>query len=351
MNIGLTRAAARIEPISEDPEKSVLRIGLIGCGGIAAWHIAAVEALPDLRLTAVCDATPAFAQKVGEKHRAEVYPDADALLGSGNVDAVAICTPSGTHAELGIKALSHHVYPIVEKPMAITPESLDALLEAEKKSRAFICPISQLRFLPDVQRVRDWMNDRALGKLTLADLSMKYWREDDYYTQKPWRGTWAFDGGGALMNQGIHGVDLLRYLCGTPVCISAAAATLCHPIETEDTLSACLQFSSGAICTLSASTASFPGFPRRLELCGEKGSLTLEEGDLVVCSLPGAAVTTHSGGGHGDPLAIDTLPHRLQYRNIADAIRHNTPPAVTSADVAETLRLIFDIYRAAGLRP
>jgi len=329
----------------------MIRVGLIGCGGIAGWHIAAIEALSETELTAVCDVNRAFAQRVGEEHHARIYPDAEALLSSGEVDAAAICTPSGTHAGLAIMALAHDIYPIVEKPMAITPESLNDLLEAEAKSRAFICPISQMRFLPDVQRVREWMAEKRLGVLTMADLSMKYAREEAYYTANPWRGTWESDGGGALMNQGIHGLDMLRYLCGTPTCIGATATTLCHAIETEDSLAACLRFPNGAVCVMTASTAAYPGAPRRLELCCDRGSLTLVEGELAVCAIPGIDVTECAGGGHSDPFAIDLIPHRLQYRNIAEAITGRSALAITSADAAETLRLIFDIYRAAGLRP
>jgi len=328
----------------------MIRVGLIGCGGIAGWHISAIEALPETELAAVCDENQALAQKAAEEHHACLFPDAEALLSSGKVDAAAICTPSGTHAGLAIMALAYDVFPIVEKPMAITPESLDALLEAEAKSRAFICPISQLRFLPDVQKVRGWMAEKKLGDLTMADLSMKYAREEAYYTAKPWRGTWAFDGGGALMNQGIHGLDLLCCLCGVPTCIAATASTLRHAIETEDSLAACLRFPNGAVCVLTASSAACPGAPRRLELCCDKGGLTLIEGELAVCSVPGVEIREHAGGGHSDPFAIDSMPHRMQYRNIAAAIAGRASLAVTSVDAAETLRLIFEIYRAAGLR-
>ena len=234
--------------------------------------------------------------------------------------------------------------------MAITPASLDALLEAEKESDAFICPISQLRFFPDVIRVKGWLEAGIMGRMTMVDLSMKYWRSEDYYINNPWRGTWEHDGGGALMNQGIHGLDLLRWLCSTPDCISASADTLVHDIETEDTLSASLRFSSGALGVMSVSTAAFPGFPRRLEICCEKGSLTLEEGHLVACTLPDAETSSNTRSGHSDPAAIDFLPHQLQYENIVGAIEQKAPLAVTSEDAAQTLRLIFDIYSRAGIR-
>lgn len=336
-------------------EKSMdrkIRFGIIGCGAIAQWHITAINAVENAELTAVMDANPSFAQMWGAKYGVPYFFSVEDLLNQGNVDAVSICTPSGLHAELAIKALQAGKHVVVEKPMAITSASLEALLQAERESMALLCPISQLRSMPDIRKAKKFIEDGAIGKLVMADLSMKYYRSPQYYEEKKWRGTWAMDGGGALMNQGIHGVDLMRYLCGEVVQMSAQTGTLFHTIETEDTLAASFTFAHGGLGVLTATTSVFPGFRRRLEICGTDGSLVLEESQLVQLSTR-SGITLNGEkkemkSGSSDPGQIDYEPHILQYRDITRAILTGTGLSLTSEDAAATVRLVLDLYCAAG---
>ena len=214
-----------------------------------------------------------------------------------------------------------------------------------------LCPISQLRSMPDVQKAKKLIEDGVLGKIVLADLSMKYYRTPKYYEEKKWRGTWAMDGGGALMNQGIHGLDLMRYLCGEVKSVSTCAGALFHSIETEDTLAASLTFSHGGFGVLTATTSVFPGFRRRLEICGTDGSLVLEETQLTQLQTRSGmtldGVVKEQKSGSSDPSQIDFEPHIMQYRDITQAILFGTDLKLTSEDAANTVRLVLDLYEAA----
>ena len=327
-----------------------IRFGIIGCGAIAQWHITAIVAMEHAELAAVMDTNSAAAQHWSEEYDVPFYTDVESLLQS-DIDAVSICTPSGLHAELAIKALRAGKHVVVEKPMAITSDSLDALLQAERESTAMLCPISQLRSMPDVQKAKKLIEDGVLGKIVLADLSMKYYRTPKYYEEKKWRGTWAMDGGGALMNQGIHGLDLMRYLCGEVKSVSTCAGALFHSIETEDTLAASLTFSHGGFGVLTATTSVFPGFRRRLEICGTDGSLVLEETQLTQLQTRSGmtldGVVKEQKSGSSDPSQIDFEPHIMQYRDITQAILFGTDLKLTSEDAANTVRLVLDLYEAA----
>ena len=328
-----------------------LRFAIIGCGAIAQWHITAIESVENAELAAVMDANPAAAQAWGEKYSVSYFSDMESLLTQGDVDAVSICTPSGLHAELAIKALQAGKHVVVEKPMAITADSLAALLQAEQNSAGRLCPISQLRSMPDIQKAKELIENGALGKIVMADLSMKYYRAPSYYEEKKWRGTWAMDGGGALMNQGIHGLDLMRYLCGEVESVSACAGALYHSIETEDTLAASFSFAHGGFGVLTATTSVYPGFQRRLEICGTDGSLVLEETQLVQLSTRSGlmldAEKKEMKSGSSDPSQIDFEPHVLQYRDITKAIFSGTDLSLTSEDAANTIRLVLDLYKSA----
>lgn len=328
-----------------------LRFAIIGCGAIAQWHITAIESVENAELAAVMDANPAAAQAWGEKYSVSYFSDMESLLTQGDVDAVSICTPSGLHAELAIKALQAGKHVVVEKPMAITADSLAALLQAEQNSTGRLCPISQLRSMPDIQKAKKLIEDGALGKIVMADLSMKYYRAPSYYEEKKWRGTWAMDGGGALMNQGIHGLDLMRYLCGEVESVSACAGALYHSIETEDTLAASFSFAHGGFGVLTATTSVYPGFQRRLEICGTDGSLVLEEALLTQLhtrsGLTLDGVKNEYKSGSSDPSQIDFEPHILQYREIVQAITDEQELKLTSSDAASTIRLVLDLYDAA----
>ncbi|MDR1061498.1 MAG: Gfo/Idh/MocA family oxidoreductase [Clostridiales bacterium] len=332
------------------PEK--IRFGIIGCGGISRWHARAIGGIARAEVGAVCDAAPDAAREFGREIGAEWYADEGQMLSEAAIDAVCICTPSGLHAEQAIRALRAGKHAVVEKPFAITPESLERVLLAARETGLRLCAISQMRFLPEIRLARELICGGALGKIALADLSMKYYREQSYYAAGKWRGTFAMDGGGALMNQGIHGLDMLRFLCGDIGVVSASAATLAHAIETEDTLCAHFTLEGGGMGVLTAATSAWPGHRRRLEVCGTEGSMALVEGRIAAFESKSGRridISPEGGGlsGEKDPLNIDTEPHRAQIGAFVDAVLAGRAPEPQIEDAAATLRAIFAIYEAA----
>lgn len=328
-----------------------IHFGIIGCGGIARWHANAIQSIGGAVLSAVCDADEARAAALGNEYGAPWFTDMDAMLDS--TDAVCVCTPSGLHAQQAQRALLAGKHALVEKPLAITPASLQRVIDAQRRSGRLLCAVSQLRYSPDVLEAKRLIESGALGRILMADLSMKYWRAPEYYQAGGWRGTWAMDGGGALINQGIHGVDLLRFLCGDIESVFARADTLLHTIEAEDALAACFILAGGGAGALTAATCAWPGHRRRLEICGSRGSLALEEDQLVrIETKDGVRInkTTDRNYGMGDPLAIDFEPHRRQLAAFAQAARAGGPCMPDGAEAAKTLAVIFKIYEAAGIK-
>jgi len=330
----------------------MMRFGVIGCGGVAGWHIDAISELPEAELTAVCDVNAGHVSKITAKFNCAGFSQGEDLIKSGLADAVCICTPSGSHAELCIMALENGVHAVAEKPLAITRQSLRAVLDAESKSSQKLMVISQLRYGRDIVRARDLISSGALGKISIADLSMKYYRVPSYYSSSDWRGTLANDGGGALMNQGIHGVDILRYLCGDMSTVHCFSKTLVHDIEVEDTLTASFELSSGAIGTLSATTSCYPGQERRIEICGSKGSVTIVEDMITYLKLEsGESYKAERKDGPNtasDPFASNHALHALQLDAFISGIAGGTATPVNGADAAGTLNIIFSLYESAS---
>jgi len=325
-----------------------MRFGIIGCGGIARWHADAIQSIAEATLAAVCDADAARASALGGEYGVPCFTEIKNMLDM--VDAACVCTPSGLHARQAEQALLAGKHALAEKPLAITPASLERVLEAQRKSGKLLCAVSQLRFSPDVLKAKRLIEEGALGKILMADLSMKYWRAPEYYANSGWRGTWAMDGGGALMNQGIHGVDLLRFLCGEVESIYARKNTLLHDIEVEDALSACFTLAGGGTGVLTAATCAWPGRRRRLEICGSLGSLTLEEDRLVRAETKsGLNIEKSPGGLYGvsEPLALALEPHRRQLAAFVEAARSGGPCIPDGEEAAKTLALIFQIYACA----
>lgn len=328
--------------------KGTVRFGIIGCGMIAQWHLDALRTIPEVEAVGAADADPARAAAFAGKNAMRPYADAAALLADGAIDAVCICTPSGLHAPLAIEAAEAGKHIVVEKPMAISLEQLRAVTEACEKSRVKLCAVSQLRFSPAFRSLKDAVDAGAFGRLICGDMYMKYHREERYFASSLWRGTYRMDGGGALMNQGIHGVDLLQALMGPVRSVFARSRTLAHHIETEDTLSAVLEYESGALGVIQAATAVSPGFERRLEINGTIGSASLAEDRILRWDLPGERPACGgSSDTSSDPGALSLAGHAAQLSDMVRAIRTDGKPAVDCAEGAKAVRIILAAYRSA----
>ena len=321
------------------------KAALIGCGMIADTHLTALlNAGADV--VGVFDANLQRAADFAASHGMKAYASMEELL-SDDITVVSVCTPSGTHASLACTVMEHGKYAIVEKPMALTVDDCKRIIAAEQKTGRFCAPISQLRFSPVYRRVKAAIDEGKFGRMILGLLSMKYYRAPSYYAGS-WRGTKAMDGGGALMNQGIHGIDMMCGLLGYPVSVSGHTATLLHDIEVEDTAAASLVFPGGTLGVIDGSTAVTHAKPRRLELCGTDASLTLEE-DIIVHAegIDLASETTSGYNSYSDPTAISTELHEQQFANILAAIAGEEPLYYTSYDAMRTVAVITAIYESS----
>lgn len=328
----------------------VYRFGIIGCGTIAQIHARAIQSMERAEIAGVYDPVQASAQAFARQHACAVYATLDQMLADPTLDVVNICTPSSTHAELAVAAARAGKHVVVEKPLAIHLEDAQAVVQAQEETGVQICVISQLRFSPDVQALHDALAQQAFGRLVLGSLSMRYSRSEEYYRNGGWRGRWATDGGGALMNQGIHGLDLLCYLCGPVKRVHAEARTLLHSIEVEDTLCATLEFENGGLGVLEVSTAIRPGHARRIEISGTAGSATLTEDSLTEWECEAPRPQTHDRwqmNSANDPAAVDAAGHRLQLENLLAAMEGRETLLVDARQGRDTVAVILAMYESA----
>jgi len=335
--------------------------GIVGCGVIAPFHARAVADLPNARLVAVADTVAEQARLRGEEFGVDHHADVDALLARPDVDVVSVCVPSGLHAEIGIRAAAAGKHVVVEKPIEVTLEAADRLIAACHDHGVALTVIFQNRFGAAVQRLRGLIDGGRLGRLISGDAVVKWYRSQAYYDSGAWRGTWALDGGGALMNQGVHYTDLLQWMMGPVDRVFARCETAAHEgMETEDLAVALLRFSSGAVGVLQASTAIYPGLAERLEVTGTGGTVIVESGRLRACELKdekgetsayGAKLDGDSrpadNGPASDPAAISHAGHRAQIADLLDAIECGRPPVITGEEARKALELILAVYRSA----
>jgi predicted dehydrogenase len=346
---GLTRPTAVTRPAPSGSVGAVTRgFGIIGAGIIAAVHADAIALLPDARLVAVTDVAAAAA--------GELEPTLDDLLARRDVDVVCVCVPSGLHAEVGIRAAKAGKHLVVEKPVDVTLEAADRLIAAARQAGVALTVMSQHRFDPGVAELKRLIDDGALGRLVLGEASTKWYRTQAYYDSAPWRGTRAMDGG-ALLNQGIHYVDLLRWCMGPATEVTAVCTTQAHDIEVEDTALAIVRFASGAVGTISATTAAYPGFPQRLEVSGTGGTATIEDGQLVRTALRGTADAAGSAGppqvpaqesaAAADPAALDAAVHAAQLADLLAAVDEGREPAVSGEEGRAALEIVRAVYESS----
>ncbi|MDZ4698405.1 MAG: Gfo/Idh/MocA family oxidoreductase [Rhodothermales bacterium] len=339
------------------------RIAIVGAGMIAEYHRGAVEAnaAHGAELAAMVHHDPAQFARIEAAFGAPCRL-LDDVLADPTIGIVTLCTPSGQHAFQAQACVEAGKHVLVEKPMALSLTSADALIEAAEARGVRLAVALQRRVDPLFRRIKQAIDAGDLGALTLAAVTLPYFRGQAYYDQAAWRGTWALDGGGVLMNQGIHIVDLLVWFMGDPVSIQAEARTLHRDIEVEDVASAILRFENGALATLAATTTAGAGFPHRLEIYGTNGGIQVEGEGVVRWSLAdpasarveppdlssGASMSTSAGAG-GDPRAITTAGHTAILADLIAAIEEGRNPHIDGREGRRSLAVILGIYEAAGL--
>lgn len=333
--------------------------GIVGCGMIAKFHARAIADLPDAKLVACYNRTAPKAEALAKEFGGEVYTDFDAMLARKDLDVITICSPSGAHQEPAVAAAKAGKHVIVEKPLDVTLERCDAMISACDKAGVKLATIFPSRFHRSSQLMKQAINEGRFGKLSLGDAYVKWFRTQQYYDSGAWRGTWQFDGGGALMNQAIHSVDLLLWLMGDAVEVSAFTATLAHErIEVEDVATATVRFASGALGVIEATTAAYPGALKKIEIAGSTGMAVLEEEDIIKWDFAEPKPSdeklreemlgrTKTGGGAADPAAIGHHAHALLFQDFLDAIAQNRAPMIDGRDGRRSVELILAIYESA----
>ena len=328
-----------------------LNFAVFGCGVIANIHAAAVADVEGATLVGCADVLPAAAEKFAEKWGVKAYADFEALVNAPEIDAISICTPSGTHADLAIRALEADKNVVLEKPMAITVADCDRVIAAAERSRGKITVISQLRTSPDVVRAKEIVESDRLGKIVLVELNMRYFRAPEYFVGS-WRGTRKMDGGGALMNQGIHGIDVLQYLVGPVVSVSGVCKTLTRDIEVEDTANLIVEYASGAIGTIQGTTSVEPGYPRVIEISGTRGTIVIKEDVIVRWDVDGKELSEDqipkgNAESFRNPAGFDIDNHKRQIQDLIDAIKENREPMVNVYEGKKPVDIILAAYESS----
>ena len=324
---------------------------IIGCGAIAEMHATAIKGLSNATLYGAFDTRAESAQRFAEKHGCVVFPTIEEMLACPQVDIVSICTPSGLHAKLAIQAAKAGKHIIVEKPMAITREQLDEMVATTEKYGAKVEVITQLRFAPSICKAKQAIDEGRLGKILLADFSGKFYRSEEYYAQGGWRGTWAMDGGGALMNQGVHGVDLIQYLMGGVTSVTALCRTQARQIETEDSAYLLVEYANGAIGSIHSTTVAAPGYPRIIRISGTKGTIVLEEDEIKTWDVEGETMETGvtDSRAASDPMAFSHQFHQMQFADLIDAIEKDRAPLVDVYEGKKPVDIILAAYESSKI--
>lgn len=335
--------------------------GIVGCGMIAAFHARAIAEMADAKLVACHSSRWERAQTFAQEFNCRPCRSLAELVADPAIHIVNICTPSGAHLEPALAAAQAGKHLLIEKPLEVTLDRCDQIINACQRQKVKLATIFPSRYHRCWQSLKAAIDEGRFGTLTLGNAYIKWFRTQEYYDSGNWRGTWQLDGGGALMNQGIHTIDLLQWLMGNVQSVSARTSTLAHDrIEVEDTAVACLQFANGALGTIEGTTASYPGQLKRIEIHGSTGSVIVEEdairfwkfqserkSDQAVFEQLAVHSTT---GGAGDPRAIGHQAHRRLFEDFVDALREGRDPAICGSEGRRAVEVILAIYRAAQER-
>ena len=335
-------------------------IGIIGCGMISEVQADAIRRIPGARVVAFCDTVLAAAEARVAQFGGSAHTRVDDLVASPEVDAVSICTPSGMHLEPALLAAQAKKHVMVEKPIEVTVERANEIIGACRRSGVKLGAIFPRRFLGSSLALKSAIDSGRFGTVVLGAVHIKWYRSQEYYRAGGWRGTYRFDGGGVLMNQGVHGIDLLQWLMGGVAAVTAFTATRAHAgIEVEDVAVASLAFRSGALGAIEGTTGAWPGERIRIEVSGMAGSVVLEDEtirswrfrepkpeDDEIRATFGPREGALSGGAT-DPRAIDSEGHRRQLEDFVTAIREDRSPRIDGAEARAAVAIVSAVYRSA----
>ncbi|MBN2413862.1 Gfo/Idh/MocA family oxidoreductase [candidate division KSB1 bacterium] len=327
-----------------------LGFAIIGAGAVASHHVKALRQLGDVEILSICgnirDKTLEFAAGFDIPWTTD-YRE---ILANPDVDVIDIAVPSGLHAETGIAAAKAGKNVIVEKPIDVTLEKADRLINECKKTGVTLGVMSQYRFLDASQKLYDILKQNKLGALIHGEASIKWYRSMEYYNSGDWRGTWELDGGGPFINQGIHFIDLLLSVMGPVKWVYGKTRNVSHDIQVEDIGMAMLEFTNGTTGVIQASTATFPGLPARLDIHGTEGTVVIEGEKLAFVHIKGEEPFRDykvAEGGAAKPMDIDLKPFVREFEDIVSAIREKREPIINGNEARRALQLVLAIYESS----
>ena len=330
--------------------------GIVGAGLIADFHARAIGDLPNAKFTACCDTMFDRAKALGDKYGAKAYDNHADMIADENVDIITIATPSGFHMEPTIAAAEAGKHVLCEKPLEISLERIDAMIDAHAKSGTKLGGIFPYRFNDAMGPLRGAIESGRFGVITNASIYVPWWRTDEYYKDS-WHGTWKLDGGGALMNQSIHMIDMLCDLMPPIKSLQAYTATLGHEMEAEDAATAVLKYANGALGVIYGTTASWPGQFRRFEITGTKGTVVQVENSFTVWQFADETAEDEEirkkfgeiegGGGVSDPAAITHENHTRNFKAFLDALDTDADFWISGPEARKAVEVILAVYQSA----
>lgn len=332
--------------------------GLVGAGLISETHYKALRNQKDCYLVGCYSHNPEKAEKWATAHNCKSYTTYDSMLSDPEIDAVSIITPSGCHMDYAIKAIRAGKHVLVEKPIEIHEDRVVRMISEARENNVVLSCVFQSRFSDSSLLVKKAVEEGRFGKISICDAQVKWYRDQSYYDSGDWRGTWELDGGGVMIQQSIHAIDLLLFLMGRdPMQVSAYTSVVSHDIEVEDTAVAILRFPDGVLGVLEGTTSSWPGSLKRIEICGSEGHVVLEEDAITKWQFRDERPedqdirvrysSSTSPGGSTGAATIDYIGHEKQYSDIASAIKEHSAPFVTGEEALRSVRVIEGLYKSA----
>lgn len=328
------------------------KIGIIGTGAIALKHAQAIDWLDNAELVGLFNPNPSSAAKAQEKFSCLVFSDWEDFIAIPGLEVVCICTPSGMHLEPALRSIRAGKHVFVEKPIEVTLDRADQLIQASKAKNVMLGVVFQNRFSSDFIQLKEAVKNGVFGRILMGNAAINWFRDANYYASSQWKGTLTYDGGGALINQAIHTLDLLLEVMGEIDSVFGKVKTTLYPIEGEDLGAALVNFKSGAMGTITAGTSLYPGYPERLEIYGTEGSAILEAGKLTAWNVKGKEnpilkTENATTSGSSDPNAIGFELHAKQWMDFLQAIETGNQPEVDGPKSRKSLELIRGIYQSS----
>ena len=331
---------------------SVLGIGIIGTGSIVKTYAKCISELEGIKLIALYTKSPDRVKDAENRFGVSVFSDLEEFLDHPDMQMVCVCNESGNHGDVIEKAAKAGKHILSEKPLEVTPKKIEAIIAICETYKVKLGCVLQNRCGTDYKAVEKAVKDGLLGKLLMGNAHINWYRSLAYYAQNPWRGTKKLDGGAAFINQGIHTIDLLINLMGSVKSVFGTVKTLVHDIEGEDVGAGLLHFKNGAIGTITAGTALYPGYPERIEIYGEKGSILMEGGKITQWNVknsdtPAWMSNTGVASGASDPTSIGHLNHKTVIKDMVTAIKEDRNPMVGGKEAIKAVAVITALYASS----